>query len=218
MPLVKFKPTSPGRRQLVKFVNPDLHKGGPYQPLVEKQSKKATQRRRPHHGAPPGSGHKQNYRSRFSPQQRTALRPRSSGSIRSEPEANLASFASRRRAPPIIAPKGVAGEAQLVSGWRRRSSRVIPCRCEHPGRHYGSLHRDAARRKCTARRARGHSVNCSPRGQPRSCGCVRARSARCTSTAAPPSVRSATKAQRRSARPARASAGAACGPPCAASR
>jgi large subunit ribosomal protein L2 len=41
VPLVKFKPTSPGRRQLVKFVNPDLHKGGPYQPLVEKQSKKA---------------------------------------------------------------------------------------------------------------------------------------------------------------------------------
>ncbi|HKB62027.1 MAG TPA: 50S ribosomal protein L2, partial [Burkholderiales bacterium] len=35
MPLVKFKPTSPGRRQLVKFVNPDLHKGGPHQPLVE---------------------------------------------------------------------------------------------------------------------------------------------------------------------------------------
>jgi len=34
MPIVKAKPTSPGRRFLVKVVNPDLHKGQPYAPLV----------------------------------------------------------------------------------------------------------------------------------------------------------------------------------------
>ena len=63
MPLVKVKPTSPGRRQLVKLVNPDLHKGGPYHKLVEKQSRKAgrnvngriTMRHQ-------GGGHKQHYR------------------------------------------------------------------------------------------------------------------------------------------------------------
>jgi len=29
MPLMKTKPTSPGRRSMVKVVNPDLHKGKP---------------------------------------------------------------------------------------------------------------------------------------------------------------------------------------------
>src|SRR3977135_1365105 len=35
MPLVKVKPTSPGRRALVKVVTPELHKGEPYWPLTE---------------------------------------------------------------------------------------------------------------------------------------------------------------------------------------
>ena len=41
MALVKTKPTSAGRRSMVKVVNPDLHKGKPYAPLLEKQSKRA---------------------------------------------------------------------------------------------------------------------------------------------------------------------------------
>src|SRR3989442_31494 len=63
MPLVKVKPTSPGRRQLVKLVNPDLHKGGPYHKLVEKQSRKAGRNVNGHitmrHQ---GGGHKHHYR------------------------------------------------------------------------------------------------------------------------------------------------------------
>ena len=39
MPVVKSKPTSPGRRFVVRVVNPDLHKGAPYQPLLAKKSK-----------------------------------------------------------------------------------------------------------------------------------------------------------------------------------
>lgn len=39
MPVVKTKPTSPGRRHMVKVVNPDLHKGAPYAALVEKKQK-----------------------------------------------------------------------------------------------------------------------------------------------------------------------------------
>ncbi len=34
MAIIKTKPTSPGRRFVVKIVNPDLHKGKPYEPLV----------------------------------------------------------------------------------------------------------------------------------------------------------------------------------------
>jgi large subunit ribosomal protein L2 len=37
MPLVKVKPTSPGRRALVKVVTPELHKGEPYWPLTQEQ-------------------------------------------------------------------------------------------------------------------------------------------------------------------------------------
>jgi len=41
MALVKVKPTSPGRRGVVKVVTPDLHKGKPHAPLLESQSKNA---------------------------------------------------------------------------------------------------------------------------------------------------------------------------------
>jgi large subunit ribosomal protein L2 len=39
MAVIKTKPTSAGRRHLVKVVNQELHKGKPYAPLVEKKSK-----------------------------------------------------------------------------------------------------------------------------------------------------------------------------------
>ena len=41
MPIVKPKPTSAGRRGVVKVVSPELYKGTPYEPLLEKQSKKS---------------------------------------------------------------------------------------------------------------------------------------------------------------------------------
>ena len=41
MALVKVKPTSPGRRAVVKVVSRDLHKGAPYARLVEKQNHSA---------------------------------------------------------------------------------------------------------------------------------------------------------------------------------
>ena len=41
MALMKPKPTSAGRRAMVKVVNSDLYNGAPYEPLLEKQSKKS---------------------------------------------------------------------------------------------------------------------------------------------------------------------------------
>jgi large subunit ribosomal protein L2 len=63
MPVVKRKPTSPGSRFVVKVVNPELHKGKPYAPLLETKSKnggrnnqgRITTRHQ-------GGGHKQRYR------------------------------------------------------------------------------------------------------------------------------------------------------------
>jgi large subunit ribosomal protein L2 len=63
MALVKVKPTSAGRRAVVKVVNPNLHKGQPFAALVEKKTSKAG---RNNHGhittRHQGGGHKQNYR------------------------------------------------------------------------------------------------------------------------------------------------------------
>ncbi|MGV0005490.1 MAG: 50S ribosomal protein L2 [Candidatus Porifericomitaceae bacterium WSBS_2022_MAG_OTU9] len=39
MPIVRPKPTSPGRRGLIQVRTPGLHKGGPYLPLVEKKKR-----------------------------------------------------------------------------------------------------------------------------------------------------------------------------------
>ena len=63
MPVVKSKPTSAGRRFVVKVVNPDLHKGQPYAPLLEKKTKNGGRNNagritRRH----AGGGHKQKYR------------------------------------------------------------------------------------------------------------------------------------------------------------
>lgn len=63
MAVVKTKPTSPGRRFVMKVVSGDLHKGAPHGPLLDKKSKsggrnnkgRITTRHR-------GGGHKQRYR------------------------------------------------------------------------------------------------------------------------------------------------------------
>ena len=63
MAVVKTKPTSAGRRFVVKVVNADLHKGQPYAPLVAKKSKTGGRNNNGHittrHR---GGGHKQRYR------------------------------------------------------------------------------------------------------------------------------------------------------------
>ncbi|MEY2825498.1 MAG: ribosomal protein, partial [Pseudomonadota bacterium] len=63
MALVKLKPTSPGRRGMVKVVNPDLYKGRPHTGLIEKQSKSAGRNNNGHITTRHlGGGHKQHYR------------------------------------------------------------------------------------------------------------------------------------------------------------
>jgi len=63
MAIVKTKPTSAGRRHLVKVVNSELHKGKPYAPLLEKKSKSGG---RNNNGRITtrhiGGGHKHHYR------------------------------------------------------------------------------------------------------------------------------------------------------------
>src|SRR5499427_5173352 len=63
MPLVKVKPTSPGRRGLVKVVNPELHKGRPVEALTEAKKRGSGRNNNGHITTRhKGGGHKQHYR------------------------------------------------------------------------------------------------------------------------------------------------------------
>ena len=117
--LIKVKPTSPGRRGLVKVVTPGLHKGKPVASLLDSQSKQAG---RNQHGRitmrHQGGGHKQHYRM-------VDFRRNKDGVVakveRIEYDPNrsahlaLLCYADGERAY-IIATKGLAAGAQLVSG------------------------------------------------------------------------------------------------------
>jgi large subunit ribosomal protein L2 len=119
MPLVKVKPTSPGRRGLVKVVTPGLHKGEPHWPLVTTEPKgvgrnnagRITMRHK-------GGGHKQHYRvidfrrdkdGVVAKVERIEYDPNRSAHL-----ALLLYADGERRY--ILAPKGVAVGAQLHSG------------------------------------------------------------------------------------------------------
>jgi large subunit ribosomal protein L2 len=119
MPLVKVKPTSPGRRALVKVVTPELYKGEPHWPLLSKQSKtngrnnngRITMRHK-------GGGHKQHYRMVDFRRNKDAI-PATVERIEYDPNrsAHLALLLYKdgeRRY--VIAPKGVPVGTQLMSG------------------------------------------------------------------------------------------------------
>src|SRR3979411_438712 len=63
MALIKYKPTSPGTRTVVKIDRSHLHKGGPYLPLTGHQNKTgARSNAGPIHQRPVRRGSRQKYR------------------------------------------------------------------------------------------------------------------------------------------------------------
>lgn len=117
--LVKVKPTSPGRRQLVKVVTPGLHKGKPVARLTESQSKKAG---RNSHGhvtmRHQGGGHKQHYRVIDFKRNKDGIAAKVER-LEYDPNRSahlaLLCYADGERRY-IIAPKGVSAGVQLMSG------------------------------------------------------------------------------------------------------
>jgi large subunit ribosomal protein L2 len=119
MPLIKVKPTSPGRRALVKVVTPELHKGKPVASLVQKKSNKAGRNNKGHVTTRhQGGGHKQHYRvidfarnkdGIIAKVERLEYDPNRSAHL-----ALLCYADGERRY--IILPKGVSAGQQLVSG------------------------------------------------------------------------------------------------------
>ena len=133
MPLMKVKPTSPGRRALVKVVSPDLHKGEPHWPLVESQNRGSG---RNNHGRitmrHKGGGHKHHYRivdfRRDKDGIQATVERLDYDPNRSAHLALLLYADGERRY--IIAPKGLSAGAQLVSGAEApiKSGNTLPLR------------------------------------------------------------------------------------------
>jgi len=119
MPIVKTKPTSAGRRFVIKVVNPELYKGAPYAPLLETKSKNAgrnnqgriTVRHK-------GGGHKQHYRVIDFKRQKDGI-PAVIERIEYDPNRSayiaLTLYADGERRY-IIAPKGVNVGDKISSG------------------------------------------------------------------------------------------------------
>lgn len=119
MALVKTKPTSAGRRGMVKVVSSELHRGEPYAPLLEKQSKsggrnnagRVTTRHR-------GGGHKQHYRIIDFKRNKDGI-PGTVERLEYDPNRSahiaLVLYADGERRY-IIAAKGVKAGDQLMSG------------------------------------------------------------------------------------------------------
>ena len=119
MALVKTKPTSAGRRHLVKVVNSELHKGKPFVGLLEKKSKSGG---RNNNGRITtrhiGGGHKQHYRIVDFKRNKDGV-PAVVERLEYDPNrsANIAllkySDGERRY---ILAPKGLTAGDEVVSG------------------------------------------------------------------------------------------------------
>lgn len=119
MTLIKHKPTSPGRRDAVSVRTEGLHKGAPYAPLTESQSRTGG---RNHHGRITvrhrGGGHKQQYRIIDFKRDKEGIAARVER-IEYDPNRTahiaLLCYADGERRY-IIAPKGVQVDDRLVSG------------------------------------------------------------------------------------------------------
>jgi large subunit ribosomal protein L2 len=119
MALVKTKPTSPGRRSMVKVVRTDLHKGAPEASLLEPKIRSSGRNNNGHittrHR---GGGHKRHYRIVDFRRNKDGI-PAKVERLEYDPNRSahlaLLCYADGERRY-ILAPRGVAAGAQLMSG------------------------------------------------------------------------------------------------------
>jgi large subunit ribosomal protein L2 len=133
MALVKLKPTSPGRRGVVRVVTPNLYKGRPVDALIEKKTKTAGRNNNGHITTRHiGGGHKQHYRVVDFRRDKDGIAARVER-IEYDPNRSahlaLLCYADGERRY-IIAPKGVEAGTNLVSGPEApiKSGNALPIR------------------------------------------------------------------------------------------
>jgi large subunit ribosomal protein L2 len=119
MALVKVKPTSAGRRAVVKVVNKDLHKGKPVAALVERKNRTAGRNNNGHITTRHmGGGHKKNYRVVDFRRNKDGI-PAKVERLEYDPNRSahlaLLCYADGERRY-IIAPRGIVAGAELLNG------------------------------------------------------------------------------------------------------
>jgi len=133
MPIVKTKPTSPGRRAMVKIVTPGLHKGRPVDALTESQKRGSGRNNLGHitmrHK---GGGHKTQYRIVDFRRNKDGIQAKVER-LEYDPNRSahlaLLCYADGERRY-ILAPRGVAPGAVLMSGAEApiRAGNTLPIR------------------------------------------------------------------------------------------
>lgn len=119
MAIVKMKPTSAGRRSMIRVVTPGLHKGDPYAPLLEPQKRGSGRNNNGHITTRhKGGGHKSHYRIIDFKRNKDGI-PAKVERIEYDPNRSahiaLLLYADGERRY-ILAPRDVAAGAQLMSG------------------------------------------------------------------------------------------------------
>ena len=158
MAVVKTRPTSPGRRFVVKVVDSSLHRDGPYKPLLEPAKKsggrntngRITTRHR-------GGGHKRFYRKidfRRDKDNVRAIVERLEYDPNRSANLALLKYADGERRY-IVAPRGVRTGDELMSAAMRLSARECAGVAQHTARQRDSLRGTEAAKGSAARSQRG---------------------------------------------------------------
>ena len=133
MAVIKMKPTSPGRRAVVKVTRDHLYKGDPYAPLLEPQFQKAGRNNNGHITTRhKGGGHKHHYRVVDFRRNKDGI-PAKVERVEYDPNRTahiaLLCYADGERRY-IIAPRGLEVGASLMSGAEApiRAGNALPIR------------------------------------------------------------------------------------------
>ena len=133
MPVVKTKPTSPGRRAMVKIVTPGLHKGGPVDALTESKKRGSGRNNLGHVTTRhKGGGHKAHYRIVDFRRNKDGI-PAKVERLEYDPNRSahlaLLCYADGERRY-ILAPRGITPGTVLMSGAEApiRSGNTLPIR------------------------------------------------------------------------------------------
>ena len=160
MAVIKVKPTSPGRRAVVKVVHKHLHKGAPEASLLEPQKQNAGRNNNGHITVRhKGGGHKHNYRIVDFVRNKDGI-PAKVERIEYDPNRTahiaLLCYADGERRY-IIAPRGVDAGATLFFGRRGADQgRQHAADPQHSGRLDHPLRRDVAWQRRANRPLRRH--------------------------------------------------------------
>ena len=143
MALIKVKPTSAGRRAVVKVVTPGLHKGKPVAALLEPKKRGSGRNNNGHITVRhKGGGHKQHYRVVDFRRNKDGV-PAKVERIEYDPNRSahlaLLCYADGERRY-IIAPRGIAGRCAIAE-WHRSPDQAgqLSAAAQHSGRQHGAL-------------------------------------------------------------------------------